>query len=498
MPTSRSLARLGQCVATGLLAISLAACAQFELQGVLPAPGAPAPQGNVPPSAPRAGGVETRGSVEHKELVAQFGGQYRAPAAERYLDDILVKLADASDTPGQTAYKVTILNTPVVNAFALPSGNLYVTRGLLALAEDASEVAAVMAHEIAHVDARHSALRAEREREAAVITQAAAVIQNKQKGDEIGASQRLSVASFSRQQELEADAIGVGVIARAGFDPYGASRFLTALGKSSELRAVLYGKKKSALDFDILATHPSTPDRVAKAVAAARQIGAPGLETKDRAGYLAAIAGVAFGDDPAEGFVRGHNFTHPRLRFSFTAPKGFLLENSSEALFGVRGADNEALRLDSVRAPAMQSLEDYIESGWVDGLLHSSVQRIEVNGLPAVTAVARAGEWNFKLAVIQAGDELYRVIFAVRSLNEDAERRFAASIRTFRRISAEEAHDVRGLRIAIVTAAADDTAATMAARMVVPNRPLQYFLLLNGLDREGPLIAGEKYKIVTE
>ncbi|MBI3275394.1 MAG: Zn-dependent protease, partial [Methylocystis sp.] len=206
----------------------------------------------------------------------------------------------------------------------------------------------------------------------------------------------------------------------------------------------------------------------------------------------------AFGDDPAEGFVRGHNFTHPRLRFSFTAPKGFLLENSSEALFGVRGADNEALRLDSVRAPAMQSLEDYIESGWVDGLLHSSVQRIEVNGLPAVTAVARAGEWNFKLAVIQAGDELYRVIFAVRSLNEDAERRFAASIRTFRRISAEEAHDVRGLRIAIVTAAADDTAATMAARMVVPNRPLQYFLLLNGLDREGPLIAGEKYKIVTE
>ncbi|MBI3274401.1 MAG: M48 family metalloprotease, partial [Methylocystis sp.] len=285
MPTSRSLARLGQCVATGLLAISLAACAQFELQGVLPAPGAPAPQGNVPPSAPRAGGVETRGSVEHKELVAQFGGQYRAPAAERYLDDILVKLADASDTPGQTAYKVTILNTPVVNAFALPSGNLYVTRGLLALAEDASEVAAVMAHEIAHVDARHSALRAEREREAAVITQAAAVIQNKQKGDEIGASQRLSVASFSRQQELEADAIGVGVIARAGFDPYGASRFLTALGKSSELRAVLYGKKKSALDFDILATHPSTPDRVAKAVAAARQIGAPGLETKDRAGY---------------------------------------------------------------------------------------------------------------------------------------------------------------------------------------------------------------------
>ena len=109
-------------------------------------------------------------------MLAQFGGEYQAPAAERYLDNILGKLAQASDTPGQAAYKVTILNTPVVNAFALPSGNLYVTRGLLALAGDASEAAAVMAHEIAHVTLRHSALRAEKEREAALISQAAGVI----------------------------------------------------------------------------------------------------------------------------------------------------------------------------------------------------------------------------------------------------------------------------------------------------------------------------------
>lgn len=483
-PLMRRIVRVSMC----LVAVSLAACAQFELQGVSPQ------RGKVPSRVSRA---DNRASVEHKELIAQFGGQYRAPAAERYLDDILAKLAAASDKPGP-AYRVTILNTPIVNAFALPSGNLYVTRGLLALADDASEAAAVMAHEIAHVDARHSALRAERQREAEVITQAAAVIQNKQKGDETRDSQRLSVASFSRQQELEADAIGVRVIARAGFDPYGASRFLTALGRSSELRAALYGKKKSSLDFDILATHPSTPDRVAKAVATARQIGAPGIGTKDRDGYLAAISGLAFGDDPAEGFVRDRTFTHPRLRFSFTAPEGFLLENSNEAVFGVRDAGAEELRLDSVHAPAFQLLEDYTQSGWVEGLMRSSVQRTEVNGMPAVTAIARAGEWNFRLAVIQAGDDLYRLIFAVRSLDEDAERRFDASIRSFRRLSAEEAQEVRGLRLAVVTASADDTAATMAARMVVPDRPLEYFLLLNGLDHAGAVEAGERYKVVTE
>lgn len=476
-----------------LLSFALASCAQLEHQGELLNAGAPA----VPAGAPRSVGVETRASVEHKELLAQFGGEYKAPAAEHYLDEILIKLAQASDTPGQAAYKVTILNTPVVNAFALPTGNLYVTRGLLALAGDASEAAAVMAHEIAHVTARHSALRAEAERKAELISQAAAVIQSKQKGDEVRNARRLDFASFSRQQELDADAIGVRVIAKAGFDPYGASRFLAALGKSSELRAVLYGKKKSA-DFDILASHPSTPERISKAIAAARQISAPGPGVRDREGYLAVIAGVAFGDDPSEGFVRGRKFTHPRLRFSFVAPEGFLLENSNEAVFGVKEGDDEALRLDSVRAPAGKSLESYLESGWVDGLLRSSVKRTELNGLPAVLASARAGEWNFKLAVIQIGDELYRFILAVRALNEDAERRFLASAQTFRRIFPEEAQDVHPLRLAIVTAGVDDTVATLAARMVVPNRPLEYFLLLNGLDQRDHVEAGEKYKIVTE
>lgn len=468
---------------------TVSGCAELERQGQLfTAP--------LPPARP-ASQTDNRSTVQHKELVAQFGGEYQAPAAERYLNAILVKLAAVSETPGQPTYKVTILNTPVVNAFALPSGNLYVTRGLLALAGDASEAAAVMAHEIAHVSLRHSALRAEREREAAVISQAAAVIQNRQKGDEVRSSQRLSVASFSRQQELDADAAGVRVIARAGFDPYGASRFLTALGRSSELRAALYGKKKS-LDFDIMSTHPSTPDRIAKAVAAARQIGAPGMGLTDRTGYLDALKGVAFGDDPLEGFVRDRKFTHPRLRFTFTAPEGFLLENANEAVFGVREPDNEALRLDSVRLPADENIEAYVGSGWVDGLLPSSVRKMDINGLPAVVAIARAGEWNFRIAVIRSGEFFYRLIFAARKLSEDADARFMESIKSFRRLGPDDAVDVRPLHIAVAVAAPGDTIETMSGRMVVPNRPAEYFMLLNGLSPGDALVPGEHYKIVTE
>ena len=265
-----------------VIGLAIGGCAELERQGqIFTAP--------LPPTRPAGPRTDNRSTVQHKELVAQFGGEYRAPAAEHYLDDIFAKLAASSDTPGQAAYRVTILNTPVVNAFALPSGNLYVTRGLLALAGDASEAAAVMAHEIAHVTVRHSALRAEREREAAIITQAAAVIQNRQKGDEMRSTQRLSVASFSRQQELDADAVGVRVVARAGFDPYGASRFLTALGRSSELRAALYGKKKrrstSTLRRRILRRPTASPRLSRRRDKSARQVSASPTERLSR-GHL--------------------------------------------------------------------------------------------------------------------------------------------------------------------------------------------------------------------
>jgi predicted Zn-dependent protease len=355
-----------------------------------------------------------------------------------------------------------------------------------------------MAHEIGHITARHAMQRAEQEKRAAVISQAASVIQSRQKGEEVEASAKQSFASFSRQQELDADEIGIKNMARAGFDPYGATRFLVSLGRSSAFHASLVGQTSSDKP-DLLATHPSTPERVAQATIVARQIGAPGIGTTDRAAYLAAIDGLLFGDDPSEGSIRGRHFIHPRLGFAFIAPEGFVLENSAQAILGVKAGGNEALRLDSVHLAQSTTLESYIASGWVDGLIQSSVAETEINAMKAATATARAGEWNFLLAVIRFDPgEVYRLIFAVRSLNDDAENRFHALINSFRRIAPDEASAVRPLHLTMVTAKDGDSVETLASRMVVPDRPLDHFLLLNGLDRGGSLRAGETYKIVTE
>jgi predicted Zn-dependent protease len=422
----------------------------------------------------------------------------RRPAAKQFIDDILLKLAKAGDNPEQP-YQVTILNSPVVNAFALPPDHIYVTRGLLALANDASEVAAVMAHEIGHITAHHAALREEQEKRAALITQAAAVIESRQKGAEVEAVERRTLASFSRQQELDADEIGIRTMAKAGYDPYAAVRFLTTLGRDSELRASLFGQGSDVSKPDLLATHPSTPERVAHAQQIAQQFGPPGTGITDRTAYLAAIDGLMYGDDPADGSIRGTTFIHPRLGFIFEAPDGFVLQNSAQAVLGVKTGGGEALRLDSVQLDPATTLSSYISSGWIDGLLPSSIETLEVNGMPAVTASARAGEWNFRVAVIRfEGDQVYRMIFAIRSLDPDAEKRFRSSIESFRKTTPEEAQDVKPLRIVIVTAQKGDTVESLSNKMAVAEHPLEHFELINGLTSPGPLPIGEHYKIVTD
>src|SRR5208283_3792337 len=197
-------------LALAAVALGLAACAAID------PPPAPA---NVAQSA-----AETRvaapASPDRKRLIEAFGGEYHAPATETYLNGVLAKLAPSSDAPLHP-YRVTVLHSPIVNAFALPSGDIFVTRGLLALAEDTSEIAAVMAHEIAHITARHAAQRAEFEKTAALFSRVnQQVLERAQAADEAEARSRLSIARFSRQQELEADQIGIRNLARAGYDPY--------------------------------------------------------------------------------------------------------------------------------------------------------------------------------------------------------------------------------------------------------------------------------------
>ena len=480
--------RRGLTLAAAVLGLGLAGCASVE------APPAPAKMETAPPEQrPAVAPV----SPERKRLIDAFGGEYRAPSAETLLNGVLAKLADASDASSQP-YRVTLLDSPVVNAFALPSSDIFMTRGLLALADDTSEIAAVMAHEIAHVTARHAAQRAEFAKTAALFARVnAQVLDRSQNSEEVEARSRLSIASFSREQEFQADEIGIKNIARAGYDPYGAARFLTALGEWSALSASVSGAR-SADRPDMMATHPSTPERIAQAVAEARKVGPPGERPAGRDAYLGAIDGLLFGDDPSQGVVRGTEFIHPKLGFAFEAPSGFTLENQSAALIGVGEGGAEALRLDSIPIPDSTPVTSAIASGWIDGLKTTDVETLQIGGLDAATAKAQGDQWSFRLGAVRLNGRLYRLIFAARTLSPAVDERFRASLDSFHLINARDSALAAPQAIKIVAAGGVDTADTMAARMAFLPEALDQFLILNGLVRGVPLNAGQRYKVVSQ
>ena len=434
---------------------------------------------------------------EHQRILAAYGGAYHDARLEALISHTVERLVAASEKP-DLRYKVTILNSPSVNAFALPNGQLYVTRGLLALANDTSELASVLAHEMGHVIARHAAIREEQLRQAELVSQVASdVFKDPQVGALALAKNKLALATFSRGQELEADGIGVGISSRAGFDPNGAVHFLTSMARNAELRPASGGVDPRMLDF--LASHPATPERIKIAQANAKQYTAETATAgeKDKAAYLATLDGMVYGEDPGDGFVRGRRFLHPRLGFTFTAPETFALENTAQAVLGVKDGGGQALRVDVAKVPAEQSLADYLVSGWIDNVDKESIEQLTVNGFPAATAAAKGDQWAFRLYVVRFGNEVYRFIFAAKHRSAEIDRVFREAVNSFRRLTPTEVQGAKSLHLKTVTMG-QESAAEMARRMAIPDRPLERFLILNGRTAADPPKPGDQVKIIVE
>jgi predicted Zn-dependent protease len=432
---------------------------------------------------------------QHPRILATYGGEYSDPKLERMVAKVVGTLTFDADNPSPQTYRITILNSPNVNAFALPGGYLYVTRGLLALANDSAELAAVIAHEMGHVTANHGVQRQQKEAEE--------VLASKVVTDVLGESQvakvalirgKLRLAQFSRNQELEADAIGIRSIGRAGYDPFAASRFLQSMAAYSELRTVT-GAQDASLDF--LASHPNAPQRIELAQRHARGFGTPGTGTVDRDSFLAGIDGLLFGDTPEEGYVRGNTFQHPGLGIAFSVPTGFVIDNSAAEVTAT-GPGDMAIRFDGVSVEKSVALIDYVRSGWVTGLEANTVQATTINGNDAATARARADGWQFDITVIRSGDRVYRLLTAAPVASTSLDSVAGAVSGSFRSLTAAEKAALKPLRIRIVTVKPGQTVGSLAAQMVGVDRKLDLFRVLNALPLGGGVSAGTKVKIVTD
>jgi predicted Zn-dependent protease len=475
-----------------LLALSLAACGDMNRLQVASPAVAPAPMPKPKPVVATTPASER----EHERILATYGGAYDDPQLESLISKTVDRLVAASERPDQ-GYKVTILNSGAVNAFALPTGQLYVTRGLIALANDTSELSSVLSHEMAHVLAKHAAIREDEARKAAIVTRVVTDMSNDPDLTALAlAKTKLTMASFSRTQEFEADGIGVAIAARAHFDPYGAARFLTSMERNADLKAGKASFDPRAQDF--LSSHPATPERVQNAQTIAQQYTTPENTERDREAYLSAIDNIVYGEDPSEGFVRGHRFLHPKLGFTFQAPDNFTLDNTAQAVIGVREGGSQAMRFDVVRVPAEQSLGDYLNSGWMENVDKASTEDLTINGLPAASATAHGDQWQFKIYALRFGSDVYRFIFATRQKTTESERNARETVNSFRRLTLEEIQAARPLRIKVITVQPGDTVESLSHRMDGVDHPMERFRVLNGLDAHAQVKVRDRVKIVVD
>ena len=446
-------------------------------------------------SAQQSDPQSTIGKSQHPKILAAYGGAYSDEKLERTLAGIVGKLGAVSSDPGRV-YSITVLNSPNVNAFALPGGYLYVTRGLLALANDSAEVAAVLSHEMGHVAANHGIERQKREEAAELAGRVVSEVLSSEAAARAALARgRLSLASFSRNQELEADAMGISQTGRAGYDAYAASRFLKTMESFSAFRNAFQATNP---DLDFLASHPAAPQRVELARRHAAVFGPEGSGATDRDRYLAGIDGMLFGDTASEGYVRGRSFFHPGLGITFQVPADFVIDNTAEAVLAT-GPGDTAVRFDGIAIPERTTLADYVRSGWIGGLDPTSIRSFKVGALDAVSAQASGGSYVFSVTVIRVGGQVYRFLTALPAGEAAKLQPIATGIaNSFRLLSPAERNGLKPLRIRIVTAGRGDTETTIAEKIEGVERKVELFRLLNDLEDGRGVRAGEKYKIIAE
>ena len=437
------------------------------------------------------------GAQAHPQIVQQFGGAMSGPVAD-YVRAVGQKIAVQSGGGARPQdYTVTLLNSNVNNAFAIPGGYVYITRQLLALMNDEAELAFVMGHEVAHVAARHGQKRQTRAALGSILAGLAGAVTGSQiVGQGAGVVAQLTTLGFSREQERQADSLGVRYLTSAAYDPLASGDILAALGAQTALEARLKGQS-GAEPSRWLSTHPANGERVARIRAEAQTfVARAGARAHNRDAFLKAIDGLPYDDEPAQGVVQGRSFRHATLQLALDAPQGFTISNGAEAVTGsgpngtsfeLRPADGRA-GLAAIAAARWQQL----------GLQARPMQATSINGQEALVGSARAqtngGAVDATLTVYRWTAQLAFTLISVAPQGQAA--MVAPVAASVRRLSPQDAGAIRTRRIQVVKVAAGDSLASLAARMAYDDSKMERFLTLNQLPPGAALKPGEPVKLV--
>jgi predicted Zn-dependent protease len=463
--------------------------------------------------APRAisQSAASKAAQQHPQIVQEFGGA-ETGSRGAYVTNVGRKIAAASRVPNASgAFTITTLNSPVMNAFAVPGGYVYITRQLLGLMDDEAELASVLGHEVGHIAARHSEQRQAASTRNTLLGALGQILVGAVAGNSglgqllqqgIGTGTQALTAQFSQKQEFQADELGISYMAAAGYDPTASASLLASLGAATSLEARAAGRNDERLTPSWARTHPLSDERVRRSAQRAQATGAAGRGMRNRDQFLAQLDGILVDDDPRQGVIEGRNFLHPDLRLGFSVPQGYGIQNGSRAV-SITGSNGQA---QFSTGQFNGNLSAYIGQVFqsVAGQQAAQLQLPQprsttINGIPAAytTASVQTQQGVVDVTVVAyRWDATTAYHFVMLTRGGSGIGPFSPMIGSLRRLTGNEAAAIRPRVLDVVTVRAGDTVQSLANRMAYDDLKLERFLTLNSLQANSTLRPGDRVKIV--
>lgn len=440
------------------------------------------------------------GRQYHEQILKQYE-PYEDAELQAYVQEVGDRVARVSHR-SNLYYRFTVLDSPEINAFALPGGYIYIHRGLMAYMNSEAQLAAVLAHEVGHVTARHAVRRHTSQTLAGIATMAVTIGTGyRELGDLAGLAGQIATRGYGREHELESDGLGAEYLAQSGYDPNAMVEVIGVLKMQSEFakqQAVESGEQPQAY-HGLFATHPRHDTRLQEVVGRAGALAA-GMQTEvGEQRFLQMMDGVEFGDSTRAGVRRRNHFYHKELAFALSFPEGWRIQNFPQAIVG------HTVKKEGVVQVTVEDLNKRLSPiEFMQQRLGVKKMRagkdIRQHGLDGYTAIIpAAGKAPLhRLAVLfyQQRAYVFRGWVGKGQSFDEMDGAFLASIGSFHPLRADERALAESLKIQVRKARRGDSFARLARSSRIPNHPESQLRLLNGMYPDGEISRGQMLKVV--
>lgn len=444
------------------------------------------------------------GRKAHPQVLQQYG-RYDDEGLQQYVSAIGQRIAAASHRPN-LQYTFTVLDSDEVNAFALPGGYVYITRGIMAYLNSEAELTAVLGHEVGHVTARHSV----RQQTGATAAGVGAMVV----GILTGSADLANVANmagsalisgYGRDMELEADQLGAEYLNRVGFEPE-AMIDVVRLLKNQEMLEVQMARqenRKPRVYHGVFSSHPDNDTRLKEVVRAAGRVQNAENRPGNRDGYLAKINDLPLGNSRAQGVVRGSRLYHADMGFTLAFPSGWIVDNQQAQVLAYPENKDAMMRLNAQTPPQGVGPQEFL-GRLLQGSATSEAEPITVNGLDGYRAVVRSVKlpWGAngpaEVDVVYFNGLAYVFTGATRQAAgmPAFEPVFASSVQTFRRLRDNEFQQAEPDRLQVIQVRAGTTIEQLARTSPIKKYPAERLRLLNDLYPDKQPVPGQRLKVV--